>query len=48
MAIGKHFAGDSLLSPVGDDDIPGLYSGPSPAPGTSNDVLDNATSKVSD
>jgi len=41
------FAGDSLLSPQVDDDIPTLPTHPSPAPETSNNAPDNATSKAS-
>jgi len=45
-ARGIRFAGDSLVSPLADDDIPTLPLRPSLAPETSHDAPDNATSKV--
>jgi len=44
---GIHFAGDSLLSPPGDDDILMLPLRPSSAPETSHDAPDNATRQAS-
>ena len=47
-ASGIRFAGDSLLPPPADDNIPTLLSRPSPVPETSHDAPDNATSKASE
>ena len=47
-ASGIRFGGDSLLCPPEDNYIIKLPSRPSPAPETSHDAPDNATSKASE